>query len=621
MAPRRLEFRSAAGRFDRHWYLDQYADLEGDAADPLFALSHYATIGHAEGRRPNPDFDEDWYRRQYPSVARKIEAGELCNGFHDYLQRATQNQHRLPGPTNAVIGIDVARARPSQIELSMRMASFALAWEFCVVAPFGSFPSIQTGPNVTIVDSCEHAPRVDLWLTLAEDFAPSSNDRVVHLPSLIEASGHDASRVPAGILYEILERLRLIIFDKCPIAPRARRSSGPLHLDLNRVQGLRITMTSLTAGRLGGGVVIRNAREDLAEFAPPAENQSEAVIDTTGFEQIEISMSDDLLVEFAPAPAPSGPMDVILVGRGSASAASWRHSLASALKAGPKGNIILSPPPATLKLDDTVLVADSLQAALALNNRPAIVVPVGVRLFPQAISQALSTLKTEGQTRSLAVPLAIRHPSGHLTSWRQPKPASQPINADPWRDEHIIVQGTAARRRAARHAGSEDWPRASITTAASLGAIGLTEWTSALTRQADRAPAWLQLDSKSDGAVIGKLRLHANRLADGGHLVLTGDTTGLLAGPCPVLARALSSRRGAARTEIAGFTLPESGTFTWKIDLLDGQQASKGVEIVTAGPWITNQRSPDPRPVLFYLEAIRYRPVVSPIMSKADNRA
>jgi GT2 family glycosyltransferase len=55
---------AGSGLFDPAWYHAQNPDLP-NGMDPL---THYLTIGSAEGRRPNSLFDPTWYRAQNPDV-------------------------------------------------------------------------------------------------------------------------------------------------------------------------------------------------------------------------------------------------------------------------------------------------------------------------------------------------------------------------------------------------------------------------------------------------------------------------------------------------------------------------------------------------------------------------
>jgi GT2 family glycosyltransferase/glycosyltransferase involved in cell wall biosynthesis len=54
----------ATGLFDAGWYLRSYPDVQSDP------LSHFMEHGRAEGRRPGPGFEPEWYVETYPEVAR-----------------------------------------------------------------------------------------------------------------------------------------------------------------------------------------------------------------------------------------------------------------------------------------------------------------------------------------------------------------------------------------------------------------------------------------------------------------------------------------------------------------------------------------------------------------------
>ncbi|WP_374764424.1 rhamnosyltransferase WsaF family glycosyltransferase [Yunchengibacter salinarum] len=51
-----------SGLFDRDWYLEANPDVSDGGMDPL---THYLRYGEAEGRRPNPFFDPDYYKRAF----------------------------------------------------------------------------------------------------------------------------------------------------------------------------------------------------------------------------------------------------------------------------------------------------------------------------------------------------------------------------------------------------------------------------------------------------------------------------------------------------------------------------------------------------------------------------
>ncbi len=72
--------------FDPDFYLTQC--IERGVSPPLGTaeeyLRHFADRGSALGLSPNPLFDEDYYRRKYPNVAREIEMGLWISGFHHF---------------------------------------------------------------------------------------------------------------------------------------------------------------------------------------------------------------------------------------------------------------------------------------------------------------------------------------------------------------------------------------------------------------------------------------------------------------------------------------------------------------------------------------------------------
>lgn len=63
--PKDAQLIAESGLFDPAWYCAQNPDLP-TGIDPL---THYLTVGSAEGRRPNSLFDPTWYRMQNPDVA------------------------------------------------------------------------------------------------------------------------------------------------------------------------------------------------------------------------------------------------------------------------------------------------------------------------------------------------------------------------------------------------------------------------------------------------------------------------------------------------------------------------------------------------------------------------
>lgn len=92
--------------FSELWYLKLNPDVGESGVDPL---SHFLTLGLAEGRSPNPYIDRSWYVAQYPEVAA---AG--IDPLVDYLSVGWR-RGRSPGPRFDVVWYlrqnpDVARA-------------------------------------------------------------------------------------------------------------------------------------------------------------------------------------------------------------------------------------------------------------------------------------------------------------------------------------------------------------------------------------------------------------------------------------------------------------------------------------------------------------------------------
>jgi hypothetical protein len=67
---------SASRYFDARWYLAHYADVKESGEDPL---RHYINGGAAEGRRPGPLFEPEWYAERYGSPAARGGAGLLLD--------------------------------------------------------------------------------------------------------------------------------------------------------------------------------------------------------------------------------------------------------------------------------------------------------------------------------------------------------------------------------------------------------------------------------------------------------------------------------------------------------------------------------------------------------------
>ncbi|HEY6000252.1 MAG TPA: glycoside hydrolase family 99-like domain-containing protein [bacterium] len=80
-------WRELLGLFNELWYLKEYPEVAEAGTD---ALGHFLTAGVLEGRRPNPFFDPEWYRQEYP-------ASEGTDPLADYLDGGWR-AGRSPGP-------------------------------------------------------------------------------------------------------------------------------------------------------------------------------------------------------------------------------------------------------------------------------------------------------------------------------------------------------------------------------------------------------------------------------------------------------------------------------------------------------------------------------------------
>jgi hypothetical protein len=79
--------------FDPAFYLERYPDL---AAARVHPFAHYLLHGAAEGRKPNPWFDPDYYLARSPQARRRVD----LNGrdpFVDFLEHDA-TEHSSPHP-------------------------------------------------------------------------------------------------------------------------------------------------------------------------------------------------------------------------------------------------------------------------------------------------------------------------------------------------------------------------------------------------------------------------------------------------------------------------------------------------------------------------------------------
>jgi hypothetical protein len=613
-----LDFRRSADRFDADWYRSAYPDLPAGDADA--ALAHFVDIGSHEGRQPNPDFAADWYLQHYPRAAAAVAEGRLTGAYHDYLLRRRQELPRLAGPPAVAVGVSLADAGPHGAAIVLRLAARAPGWGFWLLAPPGTLPDGAAGPNVAFVSSPDELPPLDLWLRFGDGPLPAPPDAPPDPAALSLPLGSPVP-TPDG-LDRTLETLRRRLLAVRPVVPACRTDSGPMHIDGRRVAALRLTVRRhggdpLGGGPLGGGVVLRDSCGIVAELPPATDEPLAATVDVRGLCDLRMTVSRGLRVDLAPAdPPPARPLDLIVTGHGGQGRPAWQRTLESVAAVAAAESLVVVAPP-RLALPDGTRTCGSLADALAVARRPALVVPVGVRLFPQAVDDALAGLARDG--RSILSFPAIRHPDGHLAPWPQGDRLVDPALFASWERGCVILFSTGGRRRAAGLAAHGRAWRPEPARGVAFAALLPEAWPSRLKVRRDRAPDWLRLDARPDGAVLGRLRLKGRRLAEGGTLILTGRTDGALAAPCRVVVRR-PDRPGAGPPDVIGrLTLPAAGSFAWAIELPGGPKASDTIEIVPQGGWQTVQDSPDSRPRLFQLGSVAYRP--PPIRPSASSRS
>ena len=105
----------ASGFFDEDWYLRQYPDVAKTGDDPV---EHYLRYGAAEGRNPSALFDTRWYLQKNPDVAK---AG--VNPLLHYVKFG-KTERRLPCH-GAKPGVDISAYGQAMEELSRLAVSRA----------------------------------------------------------------------------------------------------------------------------------------------------------------------------------------------------------------------------------------------------------------------------------------------------------------------------------------------------------------------------------------------------------------------------------------------------------------------------------------------------------------
>ncbi|GHD49954.1 hypothetical protein GCM10017083_22960 [Thalassobaculum fulvum] len=97
-------------RFDAGWYVEEHGDVpalieRGWFLDPLH---HYLMAGCREGKSPNPEFQEDYYRTVYPDIAKAIDENVFNCGFEHYLKHGRTEGRRFRPATRGAL-VDLTR--------------------------------------------------------------------------------------------------------------------------------------------------------------------------------------------------------------------------------------------------------------------------------------------------------------------------------------------------------------------------------------------------------------------------------------------------------------------------------------------------------------------------------
>lgn len=96
--------------FDSEWYVREHSDVpsliaRGWYMDPLH---HYVMAGCQEGRSPNPEFQENYYRSIYPDIAKAIDDQVFSCAFEHYLRHGRAEGRRTRPAARGVI-VDLTR--------------------------------------------------------------------------------------------------------------------------------------------------------------------------------------------------------------------------------------------------------------------------------------------------------------------------------------------------------------------------------------------------------------------------------------------------------------------------------------------------------------------------------
>lgn len=74
--------------FDPAFYLERYRDV---AAARMHAFAHYLLNGAAEGRKPNPWFDPEYYLARSPQARRRVDL-KGRDPFVDFLEHGAKEK-------------------------------------------------------------------------------------------------------------------------------------------------------------------------------------------------------------------------------------------------------------------------------------------------------------------------------------------------------------------------------------------------------------------------------------------------------------------------------------------------------------------------------------------------
>jgi hypothetical protein len=94
--------------FDAAFYLERYPDV---AAARMHPFAHYLLNGAAEGRKPNPWFDPDYYLARSAQARRRVDL-DGRDPFVDFLEHGSK-EHSSPHPLYEGAPDHIAPANPA----------------------------------------------------------------------------------------------------------------------------------------------------------------------------------------------------------------------------------------------------------------------------------------------------------------------------------------------------------------------------------------------------------------------------------------------------------------------------------------------------------------------------